>query len=122
VWGFFAEGKLLPRPATGSCEGSRPGYLVPNPEPLTTELSEISGGEQVASGTEVRGNDTVHLDKTLGVPSGLELSHSPLPLPRRLRRVLGPVVYIPVLSMSNTGHHDPFRRPIAAQFVGNDHA
>src|SRR4051794_3140285 len=86
------ESKLLPRPATGSCEGSRPSYLVPNPEPFTTELSVISGGEQVASEAKVRGDDAVHLNKTLSVPSGLEPSHAPLPLPRRLMRVLGAVV------------------------------
>ena len=77
---------------SGSCEGSRPGYFVPNPESFTTKLSVISGGEQVASGTKVRGEDAVHLDKALGVPSGLEPPHSPLPLPRWLMRVLSTVI------------------------------
>ena len=76
----------------------------------------------MASGAEVRSNDSVHLDKTLGVPSGFEPSHSPLPFTRRLMRVLRPVVQIPMLPMSNAGHHDPFRRPVAAQFVGDDDA
>ena len=56
------------------------GDLVPNPEPFTTEFSIIVGGKQVASGTEVRSDDSVHFDKPLGVPSGLEPSHSLLPL------------------------------------------
>jgi hypothetical protein len=47
----------------------------------------VSNQRRIASG-----DDAVYLDKTLGVPSGLEPSHSPLPLPRRLMRVLGPVV------------------------------
>src|SRR5947199_1336981 len=63
----------------------------------------------------------MHLDETLGVPSRLEPSHSLLPLPRRLMRVLGPVVSITMLSMSNAGHHDPFCGPVATQFVRNDH-
>ena len=46
----------------------------------------------MASRTEVRSDDAVHLDKTLGVPSGFEPSHSPLPLSRRLMRVLGTIV------------------------------
>jgi hypothetical protein len=46
----------------------------------------------MASGSEVRDDDAVHLGKTLGVPSGFEPAHSPLPLARRLMRVLGPVV------------------------------
>ena len=76
----------------------------------------------MASGAEVRSDDSVNLDKPLGVPSGFEPSHSPLPLPRRLMRVLRPVVQIPMLPMSNAGHHDPFRRAVAAQLVRNDHA
>jgi len=32
------------------------GRLAPNPESFTTELSIISGGEQVAAGAEMRGN------------------------------------------------------------------
>ena len=76
----------------------------------------------MAVGAEVRREDSVHLHKSLGVPSGFKPSHSPLSLTRRLMGVLSPVVQVPMLSMSNAGHHDPFRRPVAAQFVGNDHA
>ena len=83
---------VVPDAAGDLREGSRPGDLVPNPESLTTELSIIGGGEQVASGAEMRGNCSVHLGKPLGMRSGFEVSHSPLPLPRRLMRVLGPVV------------------------------
>jgi hypothetical protein len=37
-------------------------------------------------------------------------------------RVLGPVVQVPMLAMSNAGHHHSFRRPIAAQLVSNNDA
>ena len=37
-------------------------------------------------------------------------------------RVLGAVVQIPMLPVSNTRHHDSFRGPIATQLIGNDHA
>jgi hypothetical protein len=76
----------------------------------------------VASGAEVRGNDSVNLDEPLGMPSGLEPSHSPLPFTRRLMRVLGPVVQVAMLAMSNAGHHHSFRRPIAAQLISNNDA
>ena len=76
----------------------------------------------MASRAEVRSNDSVHLDKSLGVSRGFEPSHSPLPLTRRLMRVLRAVVQVPVLSMSDAGHHNPFRRSVAAEFVSNDHA
>jgi hypothetical protein len=106
----------------GSCEGSRPADLVPNPESFATDLLVVSGGEQVASGAEVRSDDAVHLGKTLSVPSGFKPAHSPLPLARRLMGILGPVVQVPMLSMSNTRHHDPFCGGVAAQFVCDDHA
>ena len=37
-------------------------------------------------------------------------------------RVLGPVVQVSVLPVSNTGHYDAFRGRIAAQLVGKYHA
>ena len=75
-----------------SHEGSRPGDLVPDSKSFASESAIISSGEQVTSGPEMGADDAMHLDKTLGVPSGLEPSHAPLPLPRRLMRILGPVV------------------------------
>jgi hypothetical protein len=59
----------------------------------------------------MRGNDSVHLDKPLGMPSGLEPPHASLSLTRRLMRVLRAVVQVPMPSMKNFGHYDPFRRP-----------
>ena len=37
-------------------------------------------------------------------------------------RILRPVVQIAVLSMSDAGHHHRFRRAVAVEFVGNEHA
>ncbi|MCU1292286.1 MAG: hypothetical protein JWP08_1136 [Bryobacterales bacterium] len=76
----------------------------------------------MASRAEVRSNDSVHLNKALGVPGGFEASHSPLALTRRLVRVLRPVVQVSMLSMSHTGHHYALRCPVAAQLVRNDDA
>src|SRR3954451_15899802 len=90
---------------SGSGEGRRPGHFIPNPEAFATECSVISSREQVASGAEVRRNDTVNLDKALGVSRGLEPSHAPLPLTRRLMRVLRPVVQVPMLAVRDAGHH-----------------
>src|SRR4051794_38042211 len=70
----------------------------------------------------MRSNDSVNLDKPLGMPTGLEPAHSPLAFSRRLVRVLRPVVQIPMLSVSNAGHHDSFRCRVAAQLVRDDYA
>ena len=67
-----------------SGESRRPGHFIPNLESFAAKFSVISGGEQVASGAEVRSNDSMHFDKPLGVPTGFEPTHSPLPLARRL--------------------------------------
>jgi hypothetical protein len=70
----------------------------------------------------MRGNDAVHLDKALSCRADLNrrirLSRSRVGWWSSPRAI----VQIPMLSMSNSGHYDPFRRPVAAQFVGNDHA
>ena len=76
----------------------------------------------MASGAEVRSDDSVHLDKPLGVPSGFEPSHSSLPLSRRLMRVLRAVVQVPMLAMGNAGHHHSFRCPVTAQLVSHNDA
>lgn len=65
----------------------------------------------MAAGAEVGGNDSVNLDEPVGMPSGLELSHSPLPFTRRLMRVLGPAVQVTMLAMSNTGITTRFAAP-----------
>src|SRR5436305_8249253 len=70
----------------------------------------------------MRGDDSVHLDKALGVAAGFEVSHPSLPLTRRLMRVLRSVIQIPVLSVSYLGHHHSFGGGITAQLVSNDHA
>ncbi len=64
----------------------------------------------------------MHVDKPLGVPSGLEPSHSPLSLTRRLMRVLCAVAQVPVLPVGDTRHYDSFCGAVAAQLVRNDHA
>jgi hypothetical protein len=122
-----SDDNLLERLQTGRAqfrlgESRRPGHFISNQESFAAEFSIISGRKQVASRAEMRSNDSVYFDKALGVPSGFEPSHSPLPFTRRLVRVLGSVVQIPMLSMSNPGHHDPFRRRVTAQLIGYDHA
>jgi len=71
----------------------------------------ISGGEQVASRTEVGSDNSVHFDKVLGVSRGFEPPHAPLPLTRQLMRVLRAVVQIPMLSMRTPGITIRFAAP-----------
>lgn len=49
----------------------------------------------------MRSNDSVYPDESLGIQRGLEPSHSPLSLLRRLMRVLRTVVQVPMLSISH---------------------
>ena len=60
-------------------------------------------------------------EEALGVPGGLEALHAPLPLARRLMRVLGAVVQIPVLPMFHPRQEFPLSGLVTLQFVGNDH-
>src|ERR1700684_993844 len=69
----------------------------------------------------MRGYDSVHLEKALSMSRGLEAPHPSFAFTRRLMRVLRPVIQIPMLPMSNTGHNDPLRGGVAAQLIGNDH-
>jgi hypothetical protein len=94
-------------------ERSGPSNLVPDSKSFAAELAVIGGGEQVTSWSEVGSDDSLHLDETLRVLHRLEAPHAPLALPRRLMRVLGPVVHIPMLPVSHAGHHHPFRGRIA---------
>jgi hypothetical protein len=64
----------------------------------------------------------VHLDEALRVPAGLESPHASLSFTRRLVRVLGAVVQISVLSVSNAGHHQSFRGGVAAQLVRHNYS
>jgi len=75
-----------------SREGCYPGDLIPNSKVFGTESAIIHSREQMASGTEVRGDDPVHLDKALDMPSRLKPSHASLPFTRRLMGVLGSVI------------------------------
>ena len=48
--------------------------------------------------------------------------HPFLPFTRRLVGVLGPVVQVPGLPVSNARHHNSFRRGVAAQLIGHDYS
>lgn len=53
---------------------------------------------------------------------GLKTLHAPLPLTRRLMRVLGAIIEIPMLAMFHPGENFALGRPIALEFVSDDHA
>ena len=76
----------------------------------------------MASWSEMRGDDSVHLDEALRMVARLKPAHPPLALTRGLMGVLGAVVQIPVLPVCDAGHDDSFGGSIAAQLVGYDHA
>ena len=76
----------------------------------------------MTSRAEERSDNSMDLDKALGVPDGFEPAHSPLPLTRRLMRVLRPVVQVPVLPVSNAGHDHSLSCRVTAQLIRHDHA
>src|SRR5215831_9261282 len=96
------------------------GDFVPDSKSFTTNSAVLGSGEQMSSGSEMRADDAVHLNEALRVIGRFEPAHPSLPLARRLMGVLSPVVQIPVLTVSDAGHHDSFGSRIAAQFVSND--
>ena len=61
-------------------------------EAFSSMATVIGGGEQMAAGAEVRSNDSVNLEESLGVLAGLEPAHSSLALTGGLMRVLRAVV------------------------------
>jgi hypothetical protein len=56
-----------------------------------------------------------------GMARGPEPAHTPLWLACRLMRILGAVIQIPVLLMFHTGQNRAHGRPVAFQFVHDDH-
>ena len=52
---------------TSSGEGRCAGHFIPNAEAFSSMATVISGGEQMAAGAEVRSNDSVNLEESLGV-------------------------------------------------------
>ena len=76
----------------------------------------------MAAGAEVRDHDSMNLDELLSVSGGFVPSHPSFPLTRPLVRVLGSIVQIPMLSMSNAEDHHTFRGAVAAQLVSNNDA
>src|SRR4051794_25634981 len=54
--------------------------------------------------------------------SGFEPSHSSLSLSCRLMRVFRPVVQVPMLAVSDPGHHHSFRCAVAAELVSDNDA
>ena len=68
------------------------GHLIPDAKAFSLMATVIGGGEQMAAGAEVRSNDSVNLEESLGVLAGLEPAHSSLALTGGLMRVLRAVV------------------------------
>jgi hypothetical protein len=86
-------------------------------------LSAILGrGEPVVSRTAVLSDGTIPGEKALGVSCGFKPLHPPLSLVARLMRVFRTPVEVAVRAMFHTREIFPFRRPIALQLIGDDHA
>ena len=58
--------------------------------------------------------------KSLDVPCGLESSHLPFPLARRLMRDFSSIVGVSLHSVSHVTEDGSYGSAVASQFVGND--
>ena len=72
------------------------------------------------SRAEVLGDGPIGGEEALRVARGLEALHAPLPLARRLMRILRPIVQIAVLTMFDVRQDLSLRRAIAFEFVRDD--
>jgi hypothetical protein len=75
----------------------------------------------MASGAKVLRNGTIRREEALGMPRRLALLQTPLPLARGLRRVLGAVMQIAVLSVFYAGEALALRSTVAFELIGDEH-
>jgi hypothetical protein len=88
---------------------------------LPHHLAVDWGGQPVTSRSEVLGNWAIRGEKALRMAWGLESSHTPFSLAGRLMGILGAVMQIPMLPMFHTGQELAQCRPVAFEFVHDDH-
>jgi hypothetical protein len=74
----------------------------------------------MTSRSEMLGNRPRRGEKPLRVPRRLEPLHAPLPLARRLVRILCPIVEIAMLAVLHPGQDLPLRRAVALELIGDD--
>src|SRR5918997_847251 len=91
-------------------EGARPGGAIPD------------GGDVVAAEMEEVADLVVGREEALRLPGRLEALHLPFSSPRRLVRVLRPVVQALVPAVLDTGHQVPLRRAVAGELAGDHDA
>jgi hypothetical protein len=72
--------------------------------------------------SEMSSQDAMDFKKALRMPRRLEALHATLSLSGRLMGVLRAVVQVPALPMGYSRQNDFPGGPIAAKFVGDDHA
>ena len=72
--------------------------------------------------TKMLGDRTIGGEKPLRVARGLEPLHAPLPLTRRLMRVLSAIIEIPVLAMFYSRQDLALGGSVALEFIRDDHS
>jgi hypothetical protein len=96
--------------------------VIPELKSSVSFGSIFSGGLQMTLGSEVGRHDALHLEKALCMLGRLEALHTALALSGRLMRILGTVIEIPMLTVSNTRHHHSFGGTVTSQLVRNHDA
>jgi hypothetical protein len=92
--------------------------MIPDAEGARSQETVVHGAEQMSAHAEEILHRSVHREKQLRVPGGLEAAHLAFPLSGCLVRDLGPVVRVPVRAVDYGRHHGAAGRGVATEFVG----
>jgi hypothetical protein len=93
------------------CGGGKTRDVLPGVESFPQLLTVLGGGQAVTPWAAVLGDGPVGGEEALRVARGLEALQAPLPLARRLMRMLRPVVQIAGLAMFDARRISRFAAP-----------
>jgi hypothetical protein len=97
------------------------GDLLPDGESSRHFDAIVIGGEPMAAGPEMRGDNAEHRQEPLGCARGAEAFHGAFAVPAGLVRVLGAVVQVFRPAMLRRRHELAVRHLVAGELVGDQH-
>ena len=100
-WGKEGESPNGCHQSVSLCSLWKPHYLAPCHERLLTEHAIMGGSHQMSSTAKQIVDRTMSREKTLGLSGGLEATHLPFLLPRRLTREFRTVVLSVLVQFTN---------------------
>ena len=95
---------------------------MPNLKSFSSFDPVLGRFQYMSLGPEVTRHNTLHLEKTLRMVGELEALHSAFALSGWLMGILGQVVQVSMLPVSNGRHYDSFRCAIASKLIRDHYA